>query len=254
MPLFRLNRPISRYAARLYIRLRYGAKRAHLEECWPDLCLIKAGNGGANGMVRYDGRVIAPLLPWPEHSPQEEELIVIGSGPSLARQATEKIPIERAILVNGAIHLLCPPARPFALVVEDERFIWRHWQALEQLVPENTDCYFSTSAIRALCQTAPAWLSTQRIRHMDFVHKPYGRSRPDQTELKGLPFLRWSADGQAAISLCPGMGLMPAGSVAATAAQIALALRPARIGIAGVDLTAMHSPRFYEGVASVNVV
>ena len=58
--------------------------------------------------------------------------------------------------------------------------------------------------------------------------------------------VRWSADGNAVISLEPRSGIAPAGSVAVTAAQIALSLNPSRIGFAGIDLTATKAPRFYE--------
>ena len=246
MALARPNRPIGRYAARLYTRLRYGAAGAHSEEWWPGLSLSKPGRDGAEGMIRYRGRAVAPLLPYPQPLPDAAEVLVVGSGPSLAAQATDRIPVDRAILLNGAIHLLRPPLRPFAVVVEDERFVWRHWRTLERLVPAETDCYFSTSVIRALCQAAPAWLAGQRVRHVDFVHRPYGKARPSREELRRLPFLRWSDDGEAAISLDPRAGMAPAGSVAVTAAQLALALKPALIGFAGVDLTATQAPRFYE--------
>ena len=246
MSLLRLNRPVGRYAARLYTRLRYGAGRAHFEEWWPFLSLSKPGADGADGAIRYGCRTIAPLLPYPDAPARQDELLVVGSGPSLAAQATDRLPLERAILLNGAIHLLRPPVRPFALVVEDERFVWRHRQKLEQLVPAGTDCYFSTSVIRALCQTAPDWLSRQHVRHIDFIHRPYGETRPGQPALRTLPFLRWSADGSVAISLEPRSGIAPAGSVAVTAAQIALSLNPSRIGFAGIDLTATKAPRFYE--------
>jgi hypothetical protein len=230
----------------LYTRLRYGAGKAHFEEWWPLLSLTKPGTDGTEGIIRYGGRAIAPLLPYPDTLAREDELLVVGSGPSLAKQATDRIPIERAILLNGAIHLLRPSLRPFAVVVEDERFVWRHWKKLEQLVAADTDCYFSTGVTRALCETVPGWLSRQRVRHIDFVHRPYMEPRPDPAELRRLPFLRWAADGKAAISRDPRSGLVPAGSVAVTAAQIALSLEPSRIGFVGIDLTATKTPRFYE--------
>jgi hypothetical protein len=65
-------------------------------------------------------------------------------------------------------------------------------------------------------------------------------------QLKELPFLVWSDDDEVAISLQPWSGIVPAGSVAVTAAQIALAMRPRKIGLAGIDLTSTQMPRFYE--------
>lgn len=241
------NRPLARYAARFYCRLRYGRARAHAEDWWPALRLSGPGADGQAGEIVHRGRAVAPLLPFPGLAEGMDELLVVGSGPSLAAQDTARIPLEAALLLNGAVHLLDGAGRrPFGVVVEDERFVWRHWRMLEERVAPGTACYFSTGTIRALCETAPQWLAGQKVHHLDFLHRPYGAPRPQAEELRGLPFLRWSDDGAAAISLDPRLGLMPAGSVAVSAAQLALWLSPPRIGFAGVDLTGTGQPRFYE--------
>ena len=240
-----LNRPAQRYFARLYCLLRYGWRNAHAEEWWPGLALtLPTADGGA---IHYLGKVIAPLQPYPPRSDGTGEIVIVGSGPSLATQAQERIPIESALLLNGAIHLLGPgAARPFGVVIEDERFVWRHWRTIAATVPSQTHCYLSTSAIRALCETIPKWLASQTVHHLDFLHRPYGARRPTAAELRNLPFLSWSRDAKAAISLSPQAGLMPAGTVAVSAAQLALSFAPSRIGFAGIDLTNTGRPRFYE--------
>jgi hypothetical protein len=238
------NRPGRRYLVRLYRLLRYGWANAHAEEWWPDLVLSLPSGG--DGAIRYRGKVIAPLLPYPASSGMDE-IVIVGTGPSLATQAMERIPIESALLLNGAIHLIGPGAsRPLGVVIEDERFVWRHWRTIVAKVPAGTHCYLSTSVIRALCETAPEWLAQQTVHHLDFLHRPYGARRPDAAKLRGLPFLRWSGDGKTAISLVPQTGLMPAGTVAVSAAQLALSFAPSRIGLAGIDLTNTGQPRFYE--------
>ena len=246
----RYNRPARRYLARLYCLLRYGWAHAPAEEWWPDLALTLPSAG--DGAIRYRGGFIAPLLAHPGLPDGMEEIVVVGSGPSLAGQARERIPIESALLLNGAIHLIGQGAsRPLGVVIEDERFVWRHWPTIAAAVPPQTHCYFSTSAIRALCETAPEWLASQKVHHLDFLHRPYGKRRPDAAQLRRLAFLRWSEDGKAAISLLPQTGLMPAGSVAVSAAQIALSLAPRRIGLPGIDLTNTGRPRFYEAAGSM---
>lgn len=240
----RPNRPLRRYLARLASWLRYGPAGAHAEEWWPNLALKLAS--ADTGSIRYRGRVVAPLLPYPQPG-GFDEIVIVGSGPSLADQDRSKIPIEKALLLNGAIHLLAAGGRrPLGLVIEDERFVWRHAATIAALVPSGTDCYFSTSVLLALCETIPDWLAGQKVRHLDFLHRPYAKPKPDAEGLERLDFLRWSADRSAAISLLPQSGLMPGGSVAVTAAQIALFLAPARIGLAGIDLTRTTQPRFYE--------
>ncbi|MEW9806671.1 glycosyltransferase [Mesorhizobium sp. ZMM04-5] len=240
-----LNRPAQRYLVRLYCLQRYGWANSHAEEWWPNLAL-KAPSGREAGAILYRDRQVAPLLPFP--APLDGgEIVVVGTGPSLAGQAVDRIPLESALLLNGAIHLLDADAPlPLGVVIEDERFVWRQLDVILQKVRPGTRCFFSTSVIRALCDTTPDWLAGRAVHHLDFVHRPYGRRRPDGASLRKLAFLRWSGDGKAAISIDPGAGLMPAGSVAASAAQIALALAPARIGLAGIDLTNTEKPRFYE--------
>lgn len=248
MPGSVLNRPARRYLARLYCLLRYGWANRHAEEWWPGLALTLPSAG--EGTVRYRGRLVASLLPYPAAGGLDE-IIVVGSGPSLATQAQDRIPIESALLLNGAIHLIgSQEQRPLGVVIEDERFVWRHFTTIMAKVPAGTHCYLSTSAIRALCETAPEWLASQSIHHLGFVHRPYGKRRPDDAGLRGLPFLRWSDDGRAAISLDPQAGVVAAGTVAASAAQIAVSLAPRRIGLAGIDLTNMGGPRFYESAGN----
>ena len=117
----RYNRPARRYLARLYCLLRYGWGNAHAEEWWPGLELTLPSAG--DGAIRYRGKVVAPLLAHPGRPDGIDEIIVVGSGPSLARQAKERIPIETALLLNGAIHLIGQGAsRPLGVVIEDERF------------------------------------------------------------------------------------------------------------------------------------
>jgi hypothetical protein len=245
-----LNRPARRYLVRLFCLLRYGWANAHAEEWWPDLSLTLASQDQA-GEIRFQGEPIAPLLPYPAPAPGTDEIVIVGTGPSLATQATQRIPIESALLLNGAIHLIDPQGpRPLGVVIEDERFVWRHWQTIVAKVPPGTHCYLSTSAIRTLCELAPGWLALQTVHHLDFVHRPYGGKRPSADALGSLAFLSWADDDNVAISLLPQVGLMPAGTVATSAAQLALWFSPSRIGFAGIDLTNTSQPRFYETVSS----
>jgi hypothetical protein len=245
-----LNRPARRYLVRLFCLLRYGWANAHAEEWWPDLSLTLASQDQA-GEIRFQGEPIAPLLPYPAPAPGTDEIVIVGTGPSLATQATQRIPIESALLLNGAIHLIDPQGpRPLGVVIEDERFVWRHWQTIVAKVQPGTHCYFSTSAIRTLCELAPEWLALQTVHHLDFVHRPYGGKRPSADALGSLAFLSWADDDNVAISLLPQVGLMPAGTVATSAAQLALWFAPSRIGFAGIDLTNTSQPRFYETVSS----
>ena len=116
---------------------------------------------------------------------------------------------------------------------------------MEYIRPQ-TMCLFSTSVLRAICEIDFAWLRTQKVIHIDFLQKPYGKPRRSQVELENLDYLRWSPSHSSAISLAPSCGFFSGGSVAATAIQIAFCLNPRRIGLAGIDLSNASEPRFYE--------
>lgn len=247
MSILRTNRPLNRYWTRFYYQLRGGSAWSHASDWMPGLSLEKPSSDGSPGTVSFRGTVLAPLFPYPAPQHNRDELVIVGSGPSLREQARDRIPISSALLVNGAITLLeASDLKPFAILVEDERFIWRHRQMLIELVPSETDCYFSTPVLRALAETMPEWLATQRLHHLDFVHRPYNLPRRNHDAQRELAYLKWADDGKTAISLSPEKGIVPAGSVAVSAMQLALALKPARIGFAGIDLNNSTQPRFYE--------
>src|SRR5690606_9862973 len=96
------NRPVSRYLVRAYCMARYGWASAHAEEWWPHLSLIRPSASEA-GEIRYRGEHIAPLLPFPVVGARRE-VVIVGTGPSLMKQDRARIPIDSALLLNGAIH------------------------------------------------------------------------------------------------------------------------------------------------------
>lgn len=241
------NRPIGRYLIKLCFSLFRGPRYAHGQDCWPGLRLTLPADGRL-GKVIYKGEAIASLAGVDILPKARDEIVILGSGPSISSQDFSSLPPQSAILLNGAIHLLdgrlCDP---LAVIVEDERFIWRHFGNMVKLVKPTTPCLFSTSALRAICEIDRSWLTSRQIIHVDFLQKPYAQPRRANAELATMPFLRWSDDGSCAISLLPQRGLYAGGSVAISALQIALYLGPKRLGLAGIDLSNANEPRFYEG-------
>lgn len=243
----RINRPLRRYAIRLYVNVSGGWRWSHRQDWWPGLRLELSGIGTSGSLV-YKDRLIGQVLPWDALAFSSQELTIIGSGPSVASQDFSSLLPGTTILLNGAIHLLDGKlGAPMAVVVEDERFVWRHFADMRRLIAPQTQCLFSTSVIRAICEIDPTWLESQRIFHIDFLQKPYDRARRSQTELEQLDFLKWSPSKDCAVSLAPAQGVFSGGSVAVTAMQLALYMNPSRIGLAGIDLSNAKAPRFYEG-------
>jgi hypothetical protein len=225
-----------------------GRRYAHEQDWWPDLLLIRPANSRP-GEAIYKNTVIIRLAGIEDLPKTPAEITIIGSGPSVSPQDFSSLPPRSAILLNGAIHLLDGRLNdPLAVVVEDERFIWRHFSSMAEFVLPETYCLFSTSVLRAICEIDPLWLSPRKIIHIDFLQKPYGQPRRSSEELKTLPFLRWS-DRSNAISLMPQQGIYAGGSVVVSALQIALYLQPRKLGFAGIDLSNANEPRFYENQA-----
>ncbi len=104
----------------------------------------------------------------------------------------------------------------------------------------------SVSVIRAICELNRTWLRDRPIVLIDNVRKPYGVARRDTADLRKLPYVRLSEDGDVGFSEDPFAGIFQAGSVAVSAAQFAVAWRPRSIGFVGIDLSNADEPRYYE--------
>lgn len=240
------NRPLKRYAIRPFLSLIGGRRWAHRQDWWPGLRL-ELPRKEQQGQAFYKRRQVCDLLPLSGLSAAKDEITIIGSGPSIDGQRFAGLPARSTILLNGAIHLLdARIEEPLAIIVEDERFVWRHFALMLRLIKPGTPCLFSTSVLRTICEIDSAWLRKPSVHHIDFLQKPYGAPRRSLREIQSLPFVRSLAAKPVAISLDPVIGVTSGGSVATTAIQMALWLKPKKIGLAGIDIANAHQPRFYE--------
>jgi hypothetical protein len=148
--------------------------------------------------------------------------------------------------LNGALHLLPSViTKPLAVAIEDERFVWRHFDLLKR-IPTGCVCLLSVSVIRAICELDRTWLRDRPIVLIDNLRKPYGVARRDTAELRKLNYVRLSEDGDVGFSDDPFAGIFQAGSVAVSAAQFAVSWTPRSIGFVGIDLSNADEPRYYE--------
>lgn len=233
----RSDRPLSRKLVRLGF-LALGRARAHRQDLWPGLAIDRP-----TGRVLWRGQPLLTLRPAEALIPQGLPMIaVVGSGPSLRHQRAEALGDDTAILCNGAA-FLADRIRPLAVAVEDERFVFRHHAMLAAL-PHDVPLLLSPAALRAWAERGPDRLRDRRIGLIDNLQKPVNGPRRNLSDA-AVPDAVLRGHG-AALSLRPDRGVVITGTVAFSALQFALAAGPARVLLAGIDLTNSSEPRFHE--------
>lgn len=245
--MLRSNRPWHRSLIKAGARLLMGGSRAHVQDWFPGLSIVHDGETG-RGQVSYRRRRVAPLCGGSAICERSGDAVyIIGSGPSVRGCDLTRLEDESAILLNGAISLIgAPIGRPLAIAIEDERFIWRHFDLVTEKVAADALCLLSVPALRAICEIDRAFLADKRVILIDDIRKPYGARRRSGDVLRRLDFVRFDDAGEAGFSLRPDRGVFQGGSVATSALQFALACRPASIGLIGIDISNADGPRFYE--------
>jgi hypothetical protein len=231
------DRPLSRAFIRLGFRA-LGRHRAHWQDVWPGLVINRT-----SAHVTWHGQPLLTLQPAAQIIPRGLPMIaVVGSGPSLKHQQIEAINGSTAILCNGAA-MLAERIRPIAVAVEDERFVFRHHAMLISL-RRDIPLLLSPAALRAWAERDAASLENRSVALIDNLQKPVAAARRDLSD----PSLRKIIlhGHQGAFSVNPEQGVVIVGTVAFSALQFALDAYPARILLAGIDLTNDNEPRFYE--------
>ncbi len=241
------DRPWHRSLIKTGARLLLGSARAHFQDAFPGLRITRP-TASVTGAVDYRGRQVATLSPAAAlRARSGAEIAIIGSGPSIADADLSGLPPQSTILLNGAISLWGGPIKaPLAVAVEDERFIWRHFDLLKQRVRDDTPCLFSIEVLRAICEIDPDFLAERTIVLIDDIRKPYGSRRRRYDTIQAFDFIRRDASVNAGVSFDPDRGVFRGGSVAVSAVQFALYCAPKTIGLFGIDISNAHQPRFYE--------
>ena len=240
------NRPLSRTFIKLAAQLFGGKSRAHAQDWLPGLKLIPATRQ-ERGSIYYRGTLVGRLISAAEgiHT-QSPAIYIVGTGPSIGSCDLSRAEENSCILLNGSLHLVPDQiATPLAVVIDDERFVWNHFD-LFQRIPPHCPCVFSVSVIRAICEQDRSWLQHRQVIFSDDVQKPYRHKRRGISELKALPYIRLSTDGEAGFSTDPDAGVFRGGSVVVSAVQFALSLGVKKLGFLGIDIANANEPRFYE--------
>jgi hypothetical protein len=181
-----------------------------------------------------------------------ERIVILGSGPSIKGQDLSSLPPRSAVLLNGAISLIgAGIAEPLAVAIEDERFIWRHFDMIRDRIGRDVPCLLGPGVLRALCEIQRDWLEGRIVILIDDIRKPYGAPRRTFDDLLEMDFAGLSLDDSAGFSSDPDKGVFQGGSVAISALQFAIATDAREIGFLGVDIANASSPRFYEKAGDV---
>lgn len=238
------RRPLSRSLIKLGSRILLGGPRAHFQDAFPGLRLQ---SGASGSKVIYRGREQAVLFSPAILGHGQPVGYIVGSGPSVRQCDMTRVEDGTAILLNGAIHLTAAEIRkPLAVAIEDERFVWRHFDLMRERVSPGTICLLSVQVLRAICENDGGWLADKRVVLIDNLLKPYARPRRHPADFAGEDFVFRPEDATAAISLDPAKGVFQGGSVAISALQFLIACRPGLIGLFGIDISNADAPRFYE--------
>lgn len=231
------DRPILRRLIKLGMTL-IGPATAHRQDIWPGLAINRP-----TGHVMWHGQSLTTLVPFAQIvQPGLPMIAVVGSGPSLASQHPERLPDRTAILLNGAASL-ANRLMPLAVMVEDERFVFRHMTMLAGL-SRDVPLMLSPAALRAIAERDTAVLADRKVALIDNLAKPVNAARRSLADpsLDGLLIRR----NGSSLSTDPEQGVVIHGTVALSAVQVALAAHPQQILLAGIDLTNATAPRFYE--------
>jgi hypothetical protein len=241
------DRPMRRTFWKLAAKLAYGRRRAHAQDWAPSLRIEPARFGLEKALV-FQGEAAGILQPPGLLADiAGSDITIVGSGPSVRDADLSSLAPRSTLLLNGAIALVPERiATPLAVVIEDERFVYAHFQrflaALDRAIP----CLLSVAAIRAILEQDRGWLSERTVILVDNLLKPYGENRRDLRAVERYPAVAVDHAGRAGISLDPAIGVFQGGSVAISALQFALFCRPKIIGFIGIDITNAAQPRFYE--------
>jgi len=240
------NRPAWRSVVKLACRL-LGPDRAHYHSWLPSLKILGRAADDPGVVLFWRRKRVELTSVDALRARAGTRIVIVGSGPSIRDADLSGLPPRAAILLNGAISLIGNGvAEPLAVAIEDERFVWRHFDLIRDKVGKQMLCLLAPGVMRALCEIDPHWLEGRAVILIDDIRKPYGAPRRSFEDLLELDFAVLSLDERTGFSTDPDKGVFQGGSVAVSALQFAMAAGATEIGFVGVDIANADSPRFYE--------
>lgn len=224
--------------------LAYGRRRAHAGDWAPSL-RIEAAPYGPEKTVIFGGRLAGSLLPPSALADLAgSDITIVGRRLTPDEADMSALGSRSTLLLDGAIALVPETiARPLALLVEDERFVYRHFRDLMAGLDRSIPCLLSVAVVRAILEQDPDWLIDRPVILIDNLLKPYGENRRALAAFSRMLPVTVDAPSRAGVSLDPMLGVFQARSAVVPALQFALFCRPRIIGFVGVDISDMQSLR-----------
>lgn len=164
----------------------------------------------------------------------EDEIFIVGSGPSIKNQKIEKLANKNTILLNGAVKLIEDAGlNPLCVLIVDELFCRKRIDLLERIKP-GTNLVLTFPAIKEIAFECPNIIQQNRIF---LLHERKQKFLGEEGTCEENIFLFDK----------PTYGVFRAGTVMSAAIQLAAFMKVKNVYLLGLDIgNSETSPRFYE--------
>lgn len=243
-----------RFVRKLFCMLRSRSQR-HNQHLWPFVRIQRDSLGTISG-YRAFGRSV-PVTPLDEgYDPSDETVHLILSGPSIAEIPYDRMNIQCAMGVNGAIVLANKYDLPFKYYcIIDQNFVRDRIALVREIVSRDLTLYVSPEVLRYIVQGVPQEEIRCRICIIELIlERAYQRSTAPATLVRMVqanPDLHLlDAELGLGFSFNAALGVFDADTVAYAALQVLFSYGARNLYVHGLDLSLENGLRFYdEGVS-----
>ncbi len=196
--------------------------------------------------IFWKGKQVAQSSDWLA-APRVSEAFIVGSGPSIATQALERLNDKPVILLNGAISLLQTGVvkDALAVVVEDARHMYINAHNFA-LLPKHIPFVLSLDAVHGFLYVAGVnALQGRPLYILNNLEKPYGEPRQTLADCCEQPYAHQGK--HVGFSTDLNQGFFICGTVMYAGLQTAVQLGAKALFLVGFDMS--NLPRFYDAAS-----
>ena len=222
-----------------YLSITRGRDNSYSFSYYPYIKIIE------DNKIYWKNNFLFKLCDFKELLSSQEEIFIVGSGPSVKNQNLSILKNKNVIFLNGAINLAWQyDITPFLLAITDATFILNRGEIISK-ISKNIPLLLSLSSIKAMKCFFPHILKENSIYISNSPLEPYNGTKKQISDLDKQYFYIVKA-GDSAFSLNPSKGLYNGGTVMSNAIQIAFYSGFKKIFLLGFDIGNANQPRFYE--------